>query len=837
MAEDRIDFDDLFDKNLSKKIDLLDDSLKAVDKTVNLLTDSVDKLNNEIGKDSVKAIVSQEKAFDMLNTSFETSIKLEKEKIAEQAKVTKLEKERLKLIDRLNEANSDSIQVNEELKVQLSEQRKENKKLAKEKLGLITAYDKESKRLIKLRKDYKNLILEEGKTTKESRKLLKEIKKLDTTLKDVDGQVGQNQRNVGNYTDAIKDQTKSILAWTVGLIGAGKALDGVQESVSGSEEGSEELRKATGALSGAFNVFKNVASSAALDVFQLGKSLVSGKASLETILNPFSRTAKATENFGDKLSKAATGGADIAEATIDLEKKLNGLLRSLALVNQEFEKQNQIAGDSTRSFDKIEAAALAAAEANRDRADIEQQIADEQIAIINRRIELSKDSARSMVALEQELTQALVAQTDARTAAQLAAADVEKTIRENARDRFEKELDFSLDISDTQKSINERQISNDLLTLKVRNKIFEDTTALMDDAFNEQVMLVEDITGQQIDFDELIAESSEKKIRAKIKEVSTDEIILQRILDVIRDRKTALQDLTEAERDLAAARQEQNEMDDGTIKNAEKKAEELKQLTETSLDAVDSLVTESLDKRDEAIDKQLDASEKQQDRLVELANRGVRDANTSLAEEQKKQAELLREQERIEKRKAQLEFVVSGLNLFTQKVENDDSNALGSTIAQMTLLTQFLKNAPLFYEGTDNIGASMSPTFNTGRDDYLARVDKDEAILNPLNSKRMRALGGSDEMLRLAESNIVKHELSELGHQYRAGTLGGNDTSNITHMYASQQQVVQAVERIGVNIVNSMPETSVKIRDIHQLVDYKTKKGNKTEIVTKRLRQ
>lgn len=131
----------------------------------------------------------------------------------------------------------------------------------------------------------------------------------------------------------------------------------------------------------------------------------------------------------------------------------------------------------------------------------------------------------------------------------------------------------------------------------------------------------------------------------------------------------------------------------------------------------------------------------------------------------------------------------------------------------------------------------MSPTFNTGRDDYLARVDKDEAILNPLNSKRMRALGGSDEMLRLAESNIVKHELSELGHQYRAGTLGGNDTSNITHMYASQQQVVQAVERIGVNIVNSMPETSVKIRDIHQLVDYKTKKGNKTEIVTKRLRQ
>ena len=67
-------------------------------------------------------------------------------------------KERIKLQGQLKRANSDSIQKNEELRLQLSAQKKANKELAKEKLGLISVYDKESKRLNKLRKELKELI-------------------------------------------------------------------------------------------------------------------------------------------------------------------------------------------------------------------------------------------------------------------------------------------------------------------------------------------------------------------------------------------------------------------------------------------------------------------------------------------------------------------------------------------------------------------------------------------------------------------------------------------------------------------------------------------------------
>ena len=62
--------------------------------------------------------------------------------------LNKIRAEKLRLENQLSAANSDAIQDNIELKVQLQEQGKANKELAKDKLGLIGAYQKESKRLI-----------------------------------------------------------------------------------------------------------------------------------------------------------------------------------------------------------------------------------------------------------------------------------------------------------------------------------------------------------------------------------------------------------------------------------------------------------------------------------------------------------------------------------------------------------------------------------------------------------------------------------------------------------------------------------------------------------------
>ena len=86
---------------------------------------------------------------------------------AQQEKANAIAKERERLQKRLNIANSTAVDRNTELNVLLQEQRKINKQVAKEKLGLIGAYQKESKRLIDLRNQYKNLAVQEKQNTQE----------------------------------------------------------------------------------------------------------------------------------------------------------------------------------------------------------------------------------------------------------------------------------------------------------------------------------------------------------------------------------------------------------------------------------------------------------------------------------------------------------------------------------------------------------------------------------------------------------------------------------------------------------------------------------------------
>lgn len=117
--------------------------------------------------------------------------------------INQVEKQSIALEEKLKTLRSDEIQSNEELKILISQQAKINKELAKEKLGLVTLYDKESKRLNELRKKYKDVALEKGRNSSEAKKLRKETIDLDKSLKQLDADVGQHNRNIGNYTDSL----------------------------------------------------------------------------------------------------------------------------------------------------------------------------------------------------------------------------------------------------------------------------------------------------------------------------------------------------------------------------------------------------------------------------------------------------------------------------------------------------------------------------------------------------------------------------------------------------------------------------------------------------------
>ena len=80
-------------------------------------------------------------------------------------------KERRRLQERLKQATSTQIQQNVELKVQLQQQNKINKQLVLENSKIVGVYSAQSAKLNRLRKEYKNLALSEGETSKEAKKL------------------------------------------------------------------------------------------------------------------------------------------------------------------------------------------------------------------------------------------------------------------------------------------------------------------------------------------------------------------------------------------------------------------------------------------------------------------------------------------------------------------------------------------------------------------------------------------------------------------------------------------------------------------------------------------
>lgn len=185
-------------KKLNPTLEDHREKIEEIATNTDQLSEKNEKYNDQIKKNG--------KSVDELNGK----LKENKDSLEKLKKVnTQLEKLQMKL----NEATSEEAFELEKVRQQLNKANKDRREATKEALGLVTAYQKESKRLNELRNAYKNQRLEFDKNTKgikkwipflsksgrELRKLKKDVNDLDGELKDLDKSVGQNQREVGNY--------------------------------------------------------------------------------------------------------------------------------------------------------------------------------------------------------------------------------------------------------------------------------------------------------------------------------------------------------------------------------------------------------------------------------------------------------------------------------------------------------------------------------------------------------------------------------------------------------------------------------------------------------------
>jgi TP901 family phage tail tape measure protein len=141
----------------------------------------------------------------------------------------KLQKKEIQLQAQLATAESNQAKRVQILNEKKKEQAKIQRQQAKEAAGLVGAYEKESRKLIELRKRFKDLAVSEKATSAETRNLQKEITALDSKLKKVDAAAGQFQRNVGNYGASVKAGLRQTTRFAMSLAG-GAGLVGIIRS-------------------------------------------------------------------------------------------------------------------------------------------------------------------------------------------------------------------------------------------------------------------------------------------------------------------------------------------------------------------------------------------------------------------------------------------------------------------------------------------------------------------------------------------------------------------------------------------------------------------------------
>ncbi len=248
-------------KDIKKSIE---DSLSVLGKYDEALISIASTLKNEVSKSNASNIKELEK---LVAIEKEAS-KLINKKKTNQQNLTKLEKERLKLQEQLEVAIAKKNLATSKSNIELQKTRIETNKINKATRDSIKAKQDETnayKRLSNASRDYKNEakrlaaeLLDLGKRTRENSKdwdkLEKEYNQVasqaihtDKALKKIDKTLGDNQRNVGNYTDATRGFSNALSQLGI-VVSAGIITDKVFTTFADFDENIANIQKTTGLL-------------------------------------------------------------------------------------------------------------------------------------------------------------------------------------------------------------------------------------------------------------------------------------------------------------------------------------------------------------------------------------------------------------------------------------------------------------------------------------------------------------------------------------------------------------------------------------------------------------
>lgn len=593
---------------LKKPLDNTIESIEKLQSSSKLMSEAMEH-SLKLDKAKADAVKSQIKADEKLRQIEKEKIKLKQqltdatdEEVKAKIKYQKVSAEQKKIL-------ADEIILNDENAGTLEKVAAQSRVLRREreKLNLETEEGKKRLKEINDQLDENNEIIRENSDALKKQTL--NVGNYTESIKEATGELGGLIGSVKDSIDALKGQVQQFVvlgkaADTAGKkmrlfgkaskavgIGAIIALLGAfVSSIADTREGMLTLQGTMQKFSASLSMLGQKAS----DWFTtLRLNIEKTKLEFQSFFSVGKESADMKKRIGeineelDKIDKKKYDLGDVFENVDEAINKQFEYEDALARTSEEIERLmgmeevlSERAGDMTISFDK------------------QRRAQDQYNETIIKRIQLEKELLAQNVDVQalkvrQKLTQAgfdysiqqvknleflndenarmkinsdeLAELSEAKT--QMIAKDNELTsaLEKNARERrntekddFEKELDYAIDAFDYVKTINERIINTERTTLAQRELLTEETIRLADKAFANQIKLTQDYTKKRIDFDALIAMSDEEEIRRTLRKYDLNETTLTRILEILKERRLVLQDLTDLETDTATKRLEMN---------------------------------------------------------------------------------------------------------------------------------------------------------------------------------------------------------------------------------------------------------------------------------------
>jgi TP901 family phage tail tape measure protein len=289
-------------KEIIELIKLMEKEMKDVLKVQQQLVKSSDKK-------SVQGLKKRQRAVQSVN-------QVSKEML-------RLEKQRKSVSSQLALAETKEARAVQSTRIELARKKKAVKDEIMAEKGLVSEYTKQSKHLNNLRKKYKDLILVQGKETRTTRKLRREIGLLDRKLKKVDATTGQFQRNVGNYPGMLGKASNALRS--MGLAFAGLAIiRNIFKTVKEFNQSMANLSSITGATGKDLDFFKQKAidlgSSTTLSAGQVAEGFKLIASAKPELLEDAAALALVTEQA---IILAEAAGIDLPTAAQSLALSLN----------------------------------------------------------------------------------------------------------------------------------------------------------------------------------------------------------------------------------------------------------------------------------------------------------------------------------------------------------------------------------------------------------------------------------------------------------------------------------------------------------------------------------